>query len=272
MKAMTSSPNATPMTMPSVNAITGAPLPVTIACNSSWRAGRTVRSMRPNVAHPRAAQPYGSRARADVCSGERGFEPLITLLTGLPLETVRLACRELGFVTPQRKVLVGVLITVAAIAGVVAANAIARPGCSLIPVELASEPSRSSVGTPAQACAVLGQPLPEARTLPAGVTRGEIGIDPPSPIRGVSVSYVMAGKGIGILQIRRGDIPQANRGEINTTVAGAPAIVAPLTASSASGNQIVSYVWSRDGLFFAFHMALDNISRQDADRMADSVR
>jgi hypothetical protein len=152
---------------------------------------------------------------------------------------------------------------------------VARPGCSLLPVALPADPDRASLGTVEQACAVLGRPMPEARTLPTGVTRGEIGIDGPGPngcCRMVHVSYLTAGLGVAVLDIGTGDIPVANKGSINGTVSGAPAIVAQRKNPSSSGD-IVTYLWSREGLLLSMLVRLDGaVSREDADRMADSVR
>jgi len=68
--------------------------------------------------------------------------------------------------------------------------------------------------------------MPEARGLPAGVTRGGIGIDGPGPngcCRMVHVAYVIGGRGVAVLDMGPGDIPVANKGSINGTVSGAPA-------------------------------------------------
>lgn len=50
---------------------------------------------------------------------------------------------------------------------VILANAALRPGCSLLPVSVPAE-DRAMPLTYAQACAVLGQPVPLPRELPAG--------------------------------------------------------------------------------------------------------
>ena len=115
----------------------------------------------------------------------------------------------------------------------------------------------------------------EARTLPAGVARGEIGIDGPGPngcCRMVHLSYLTGGRGVAVIDMGPGDIPTSNKGSVNGTVNGAPAIVTQQKAPSSSGD-IVSYVWSRDGVFLVLHVQLDGaVSREAADRMADSVR
>lgn len=88
----------------------------------------------------------------------------------------------------------------------------------------------------------------------------------------VHVGYVIGGRGVAVLSIGPGDIPAANKGSVNGTVGGAPAIVTQQKAPSSNGD-IVNYAWSRDGLFFAMNVQLDGVvSREAADRMADSVR
>jgi hypothetical protein len=88
----------------------------------------------------------------------------------------------------------------------------------------------------------------------------------------VHVGYVIGGRGVAVLDMGPGDIPAGNKGSINGTVSGAPAIVTQQKSPSSNAD-IVTYVWSRDGLFHLLHVQLDGaISREAADRMADSVR
>jgi hypothetical protein len=64
----------------------------------------------------------------------------------------------------------------------IAGYAVARPGCSILPVELPTDPNRSSIGKRAQACATLGRPMPEVRYLPLGLHESAIGVDGPPPL------------------------------------------------------------------------------------------
>lgn len=160
------------------------------------------------------------------------------------------------------------------------ANAVLRPGCSLLPVTMPADPQgRSQPATLEQACVALGRPLPHSAVLPDGVretgphvgTIGE-GIPPDSP-RSVTVGYTKDGKGIGFLELRKGDaMPVGNVGEINSTVGGVPAIVRQGSIASRNADD-VNYLWVRDGLFFVLHLSLTSgMTREMTDAMAASIR
>src|SRR5687767_15100050 len=121
---------------------------------------------------------------------------------------------------------------VTAVAGIAfGANAVLRPGCSLLPVSLSTEEYASQPGTLEQACAVLGRPLPRAGTLPDGARMAGIGIDGPPPMgleccRFVRVAYQINGRNFALMDVHKQDgIPARNGGEINATLAGGPAVI-----------------------------------------------
>ena len=180
--------------------------------------------------------------------------------------------------TRQRRVLMWTLLLLVLVgSGAVTANAVLRPGCSLLPVAVPDEPNgRSERVTSEQACAALGRPLPRPATLPDGVSESWSSVAtgaPPNIPRMVTVAYTKSGRGVGILTVVRGSgIPAANAGEINATVAGVPAIVRQVHLASV-GTDDMQYVWSRDGLFIVLHLQLvDGITRDAADAMAASIR
>jgi hypothetical protein len=178
----------------------------------------------------------------------------------------------------RRSLLIIVLVSFAAIGSAFTWNAIARPGCSLLPVALPDAESAARPGTSEQACAVLGRPLPDAAVLPPGVRRSEIAIGGPPPpglscCRFVYVTFASSGRNVVLMSIHRGDgIPTGNIGEVNGTVAGVPAIVGQRRLNSMDVDD-VSYLWARDGLLFSVRVALANgITRQAADELAASIR
>lgn len=159
-----------------------------------------------------------------------------------------------------------------------AANAVLRPGCSLLPVALSDERYVSRPATLEQACAVLGRPLPQPRVMPAGARMAAIGIDGPPPDgmdwqRPVHVSYSTNGRNFALLDIQRGDaIPVGNVGEINATLAGVPAIIRQQRRPTLDADDVL-YLWARDGLLHVLHVRLtDGITREAADEMAASIR
>src|SRR5437773_1631281 len=131
----------------------------------------------------------------------------------------------------RRTLLIAAIVALAAIGSAFVWNAIARPGCSLLPVALPDDDSVARPGTSKQACAVLGRPLPDAAVLPSGVRRAEITIDGPPPAgfsccRFVHVTYASSGRNVVLMSVHRGEgIPTGNIGQVNGTVAGGPAIV-----------------------------------------------
>jgi hypothetical protein len=167
---------------------------------------------------------------------------------------------------------------------VFAGNAVARPGCSLLPVPLPTDPNRFAIGTREQACAALGRPMPEVRSLPLGLHETAISVAGPPPVgpdnhRFVSVFYAIGSPDRSLIELRssRGDeIPPGNVGEVNGQVNGAPAIIDERTFPAQSGGSpftIVFYMWPRDGLLHWLSIRLDEgITREMADRMAASVR
>jgi hypothetical protein len=166
---------------------------------------------------------------------------------------------------------------------VFAGNAVARPGCSLLPVPLPTDPYRGAIGTREQACAALGRPMPEVRSLPLGLHETAISVAGPPPVgpdtnRFVSVFYAI-GTTNNLIELRsqRGDrIPPGNADEVNGEVNGAAAIVDERSFAAQRGGTgftMVSYMWSHDGPLHLLRVRLDQgITREMADRMAASVR
>jgi len=169
------------------------------------------------------------------------------------------------------------LIVVLLVAATVTANATLRPGCSLLPVAVPDEPSgRSERVTSEQACAALGRPLPRPATLPDGVSEAGSFVSTGGPAnipRMVTVGYTKSGRGVGLLTVVPGSgIPTGNVGEINSTVAGVPAIVRQVHLVSLDTDDM-QYLWSRDGLLISLHVQLvEGINREAADTMAASIR
>lgn len=174
-----------------------------------------------------------------------------------------------------RRPLVILAATVVAIAGVLATNAVIRPGCSLLPVPLPADPNGGSQpATFEQVCAVLGRPVQLSTNLPDGVERGALLVDNAPPFDGprfVTVYYTQRSHGVAILSIHRSELP-VNADERNGTVAGAPAVInqiRPLGGESGS----VSYLWASDGLVFTLHVQLTPpLTREAADELAASIR
>ena len=177
----------------------------------------------------------------------------------------------------RHTVAVRLLLLVLVVAGIFGANAILRPGCSLLPMTVADDASgRSQPVTSEQACAALGRPLPRPAALPDGVreTWSSVSTGGPANIpRNVTVAYAKNGRGVGLLTVVKGNaIPTANTGEINSTVAGAPAIVRQVHLVSLDTDDM-QYLWSRDGLLLVLHVQLvEGITREAADAMAASTR
>jgi hypothetical protein len=173
--------------------------------------------------------------------------------------------------------MVAPLLLVLVVAGVFGANAVLRPGCSLLPVTVPDDASaRSQTVTNEPACAALGRPLPRAAVLPDGVHEMWSSVNtggPPNIPRMVTVAYAKNGRGVGVLTVVKGNtIPSGNAGEINNTVAGAPAIVRQVHLASVN-TEDMQYLWSRDGLLLALHVQLvEGITREAADEMAGSTR
>lgn len=179
--------------------------------------------------------------------------------------------------THRRAVTATLALLALVLAGTFAANALVRPGCSLLPVSVLDDPSgQSHAVTSEQACAALGRPLPRPAALPDGVHETWSSVStggPPNIPRLVTVSYVKTGRGVGLLTVVKGNtIPTGNTGEINSTVAGAAAIVRQVHLASVDTDD-TQYLWSRDGLLLSLHVQLvEGITREAADAMAASVR
>src|SRR5712691_4731386 len=110
----------------------------------------------------------------------------------------------------RRTLLIAAVVALAAIGSVFVGNAIARPGCSLLPVALPDDESAAQPGTSEQACAVLGRQLPDATVLPSGVRRAEITIDGPPPpgfscCRFVRMAYASSGRNVVLMSIVSGN-------------------------------------------------------------------
>jgi hypothetical protein len=75
------------------------------------------------------------------------------------------------------------------------------------------------------------------------------------------------------LTVHRQDaIPAWNIGEINSTLAGVPAVITQKRLPALEADD-VSYLWARDGLLYVLHVMLtDGITREAADVMAASIR
>jgi len=173
----------------------------------------------------------------------------------------------------------GLAVLVTATAAVAfGANAVLRPGCSLLPVALSTEEDVSQPATLEQACAVLGRPLPQPGMLPTGARMTQIGIDGPPPAgleccRLVHVAYQANGRNFAMLNIHRQDaIPVGNAGQVNAVLAGVPAVIQQTRLPTLDADD-VSYLWARDGLLYQLHVLLaDGITRETADAMAASIR
>ncbi len=174
-------------------------------------------------------------------------------------------------------------IAVAVLLGLVAAgNAAIRPGCSLLPVALPSDPDRPATGTRSQACAVLGRPVPEARDLPLGLQESALTIEGPPPVgadthRRVSLSYAIETSNVVYLDIQRGDrIPPGGASELNGSVSGSAANIRERTYPGRGGSapfSLVFYTWARGGLLHTLTVRLDRgLTRELADQIAASVR
>ena len=89
----------------------------------------------------------------------------------------------------------------------------------------------------------------------------------------VTVSFAKDGRNIVLLQVMKGnEIPPGNVTEVNSTLAGVPAIVQQVHLSSIDADD-VHYLWVRDGLLLSLHVQLaPGITRQSADAMAASTR
>jgi hypothetical protein len=158
------------------------------------------------------------------------------------------------------------------------ANAVLRPGCSLLPVALPAEEFVAQPATLEQACAVLGRPLPRPVTLPPGARMAQLGIDGPPPAnlmccRMVHVAYAMNGQNFALLDIHKQDaIPRGNLAQITATLAGVPAVIQQSRKHTLDSDD-VSYLWARDGLLYGLHVRLtDGVTRDLADAMAASIR
>ena len=176
-----------------------------------------------------------------------------------------------------RRVIARVLVALAlALAATFAANAVTRPGCSLLPISVPDDASGTNgPASPEQACAVLGRPLPRAAILPDRLRESWMSISGGGPVsipRMVTVAYAKDGRNVVLLQLMKGnEIPPGNVNEVNGTVAGVPAIVQQVHLSSIDADD-VHYLWVRDGLLLSLHVQLaPGISRQAANAMAASL-
>ena len=167
---------------------------------------------------------------------------------------------------------------IGAVVVIFGANALLRPGCSLLPVALSTEEFTAQPGTFEQACAVLGRPLPRSAMLPRGAQMARIQIDGPPPsgigcCRMVHVSFALNGRSFALMSVHRQDaIPPGNVGEINATLAGVPAVISQTRRPTLDADD-VSYLWARDGLLYSMHVLLaDGVTREAADAMAASTR
>jgi hypothetical protein len=177
-----------------------------------------------------------------------------------------------------RRIFVPVMVAELAVALAFTANELVRPGCSLLPVTLPDDEEHSTPGTLAEACVVLGRPVPSPTVVPAGMTRAEIGIDGPPPLglpccRKVRVSYALKGKNVALMDVHRQEaIPPGNLRDVNATLGGVPAVIQQSYNASAGADD-VWYLWARDGLLIGLHVLLaDGITRQTADDFAASIR
>src|ERR1700687_5366161 len=176
----------------------------------------------------------------------------------------------------HRRAIAAVLTVLVLVLAAFTANAVIRPGCSLLPISISDDARGSSPASPEQACAVLGRPRPRATVLPDGVHESGMSISGGGPVgaqRIVTVSFAKDGRNIVLLQVMKGnEIPPGNVTEVNSTLAGMPAIVQQVHLSSIDADD-VHYLWVRDGLLLSLHVQLaPGITRQSADAMAASTR
>ncbi len=174
---------------------------------------------------------------------------------------------------PSRLVLMlAAEMVIGALAGLIAANAVMRPGCSLPPPGVPEEAIGRSVPiSAAQACRIIGRPLPVVR-VPDGVALVGLsaGIGAPARAGMVRMTFAKGARNVATLDLARVGIPRGNL-RVNNTVGTMPADVA--TALVADGNFVdVGYHWFRDEMMFTLHIALvDGITRTAADDMAASI-
>ena len=175
----------------------------------------------------------------------------------------------------EQRTLVFVIAATLAVAGIFAASAIVRPGCSLFPVALPPDSSSGSqVATIEQVCAVLGRPVQLSSGLPDGFERGALLVDSAPPFDGprhVTVYYTQQSHGVAILGIYRSGLPVSTE-ERNGTVAGSPAVINQIRPLGEDRGS-VSYLWARDGLVFTLQVQLAQpVTREAADALAASIR
>ena len=176
----------------------------------------------------------------------------------------------------QRRAIAGVLTVLVLVLAAFTANAVLRPGCSLLLISVPDDAGGSSAASPEQACAVLGRPLPRTAVLPDGLRESWMSINGGGPVgvqRIVTVAFAKDGRNIVLLQVMKGnEIPPGNVNEVNSAVAGMPAIVQQVHLSSIDADD-VHYLWVRDGLLLSLHVQLaPGVTRQSADAMAASTR
>lgn len=154
---------------------------------------------------------------------------------------------------------------------------IARPGCSPFPVAIPTVDPRRTIADvgPAEACEVLGRPLPQITKLPPGVRLGHITYTPipNTPAFLVTTTYAREERTVAQLTISKSDrIPLGNEAAVNGAVQGVPAIVPSADTRPPEVGNVLTYVWSRDGLFFVLHANAHDIDLAAVGAMAESVR
>lgn len=161
---------------------------------------------------------------------------------------------------------------IGALTGLVVANAVLRPGCSLLGAEVHDGGGGRSVAISAeQACQILGRPLPVVHA-PDGVALVGLsaGTGAPAGPGTVRMTFAKGTRNVATLDVARVGTPRYSV-RSNSTVGTWPADVA--TTYVAEGNFVdVGYQWFRDEMAFTLHIALaDGITRRAADDMAASI-
>jgi hypothetical protein len=157
--------------------------------------------------------------------------------------------------------------------------AVARPGCSLLPVNPPAS-DQELPGTESEACAALGQPMPRPHYLPSGFRQLGRGVSAPHPLgpdrpewvgvatRGtVHISYGRTAASMALAAMP-GAWPTYNAP--TSTIEGRPALINDRTLPD--GRRDRAYMWVRDGLILTMHIALsEGVTAEIADRIAGST-
>ena len=181
--------------------------------------------------------------------------------------------------TARRRLVLALVaeLLIGVVAGLVAANAVMRPGCSLLPVAVPPDnPSGLNVPISAeQACAILGRSV-HVPVLPSGVRIVAVSASAGQPFgapRMVRMTFAKGERNVATLDLASTrDVRIFFHFPVTERVDGAPADI-EVTHVVAAHYDDVGYHWMRDEILYTLHVALvDGITRQDADAMAASAR